>query len=301
MVVPGLTAKILSAVIAGVAGSGIVAGSVIATSNNRSFAENIDLKEQMKGPEISGNREVPTPSTEGTDSKVSDDVSETQDPETEKVSESPETLDSRESLEEKGIETKTQVTSPVPESSKNPEQNNGVSSPSRRVRQTKEQEKEPNIRDKWDWEVSKKEGVWLESVYWSGEGDLTAKNCILYRRNEVINVESELQNENFDITEGRTVANRNHGSCDEQTLWFSRRLENDEHKGVGFWVRGERSWVNKLLRINWNNLSSDGFVSKDSSSKTSEELDKKFCSVERNDGLLLEISCIKPTNQLLRR
>ncbi|ADX97582.1 hypothetical protein [Mycoplasma suis] len=269
----GLTAKILSAVIVGVAGSGIVAGSVIATSNNSSFAENVDLKEQIKGPEISGNREVPPPSTEDNDSKGSDDVSEAQDPETEKVS----------------------------ENSKNPEQNNRVSSSYRRVRQIKEQEKEPNIRDKWDWEISKKEGVWLESVYWNGEGDLMAKNCILYRRNEVINVESELQNENFDITEGRTVANRNHGSCDEQTLWSSRRLENDDHKGVGFWVRGKRSWVNKLLRVNWNNLSSDGFTTQSVSLKTSEELDKKFCSIERNDGLLLEISCIKQTNQLLRR
>ncbi|WP_043885130.1 hypothetical protein [Mycoplasma suis] len=49
----GLTTKIISVIVAGVAGSGIVAGSIISSSNNQVKKESVDIKDQIEKTKVS--------------------------------------------------------------------------------------------------------------------------------------------------------------------------------------------------------------------------------------------------------
>ncbi|ADX97584.1 hypothetical protein [Mycoplasma suis] len=312
----GLTTKILSVVIAGVAGSGIVAGSVIAASNNRVSVENIAFEKQSKNPESFDSLESSSDDSSGKVTSHSDKIESSKDSvdglkdqETVKAVESektlpsiPEftekTLSSKTLPESKGDETQQQISSSVSSETGTPEKSN-FRTKSRKQSRDIEEEK-LSIRYKREQEAAKKL-IGLESVYIDGvgTGELVTKGCIIYKFGETI--KNQTGDENFDITEGRTEEGKKHNSCDELTLWSSNKLDVDDHEGTSFWVRGERGLVNKLLRENWDNLSTSGLISKELDKKTSEGLSKEFCSIEKDDGMWMEISCFKSTKQTLNR
>ncbi|CBZ40132.1 hypothetical protein MSUIS_00390 [Mycoplasma suis KI3806] len=246
MALLSLSAKIVSGLIVSVVSSGVIVGTVLATSNNNS--KNVeDFKLQPQNPIEKGigqkREEKLNPSEEVSDKGVKQGVSESVNRELEvevvlstealeKVKIEPEIissesisgLDSQKTREE-DLQSQT-----LPKEQK---VNEDISSPkgTKGKRKVREPQKELSDRERWDQEISKYH-VSLESLYKFRVGredqDQWGRGCILYKGDDIVGEDDDLE-----ITEGRTEQH-SYDSCSWQTSWSSNRSE--ETNKVGFWV-----------------------------------------------------------------
>lgn len=157
-----------------------------------------------------------------------------------------------------------------------------------------EDEQELKHRKEWDEQV-KKYNIQLESVYRYGDGGqkADARSCILYRNGEVMR-------EIADLAEGRDGVEGEYHPCSWYTSWSSDRF--NEHEGVGLWIRGKKSEVQKLIKNNWNEyLKVDGFGKNEKQKDSNVFIEgagwlTNLCKEEVKKDDWLEITCLGKLN-----
>ncbi|CBZ40127.1 hypothetical protein MSUIS_00340 [Mycoplasma suis KI3806] len=294
----GISSKILLSTVIGIVGSGVIAGAVVATSNNNvniSEQQTISLGKNQHStftvPEASKGQEVELIFREelskGIDGTKNQEPLQEQLRVTEEKSRTPDQSLSQE------ISEKTQNTPKVEVQHENPENKRESSVPAtQKVSKTKK----PKVRDpeltpqeRWSKEIVDRQ-ITLDSLYIDGIGDGSSgvKSCVLVQKGETI----EDEEEELNILEGRTKLGERYESCDGQTFWSSYKFDNSS--GNGFWVRGEKELVKKLLKTNWDSLWQAGLTKNKEVSENENllnGLNLENCKIEKNDGQWMEIGC----------
>ncbi|ADX97583.1 hypothetical protein [Mycoplasma suis] len=308
----GVSSKILLSTVIGIVGSGVIAGSVVASRNNNVNAVEKEVVVNNNPNNLEGQQHLLpdyTSQTKGEDSQKSSEILEDSDhfsPHS-KVSDrgEPEALliirefssQQPKKLEEQ-LPKQSLVSFPKDEESFAEKSTSEIVLPksresSRGGKKVRKEVIEQTDEEKWESEIVNRE-ISLESLYkdgFAGSQEASDRSCILYRKEE------EIDDDNFDITEGRTIVDQIYESCENQTTWSLRRFE--KTKGKGFWVRGEIELVDKLMRSNWENLFVAGFAEKRETPAESvdalTQLKKDLCSSEKTtrEGNInwLEDSC----------
>ncbi|ADX97586.1 hypothetical protein [Mycoplasma suis] len=297
MAVISLSTKVISTLFVSVVGYGIVAGSVIATRKNEGIVERSsafqqnshddkDSKAEEDNEKYSEKENIPSLPSESTNSEDSAEKIEESSPILSEQTDQSQSF-SVEIIERNSDISSTNSLTEIKELEQKPTSGKKVTKKQRR--------EEPSLKERIETEIKNKQ-ISLESLYKDGigNGDLETKGCILVKKGEEIKEENE--EEELEITEGRTKEGESHDSCDNQTIWSS--VKSEETNGKGFWTRGEESWVKRLVKVNWENLRLAGFTNKDQISDSDDPLNnlkEDLClssQTQREGGHWIEISCI---------
>ncbi|CBZ40125.1 hypothetical protein MSUIS_00320 [Mycoplasma suis KI3806] len=294
----GLSTKILSVVVLSLAGSGAIAGSVIYKNSHQNLSEDSGKNSEnsdnnldsQKGGEIS-----PFPI-------ISEGAQPSSQPEVLLITKDPSLLQepasSKEQLLQQSLVSSEQINLEVssPEKPKN-----STEETTKKTRKPRREIKEVTIQEKIEQEIKQRK-IYLESLYKDSVGGETQANykaCVFYQENE------EFDENDSDISEGRTKKDESHDSCDGQTIWSSNKF--DGTKGKGFWVRGQEEMAKKLLEKNLSELETLGFANSkeiNDSANIFSNLKNDVCLVnhsQREEKKWVEISCsFEKSNELVK-
>ncbi|ADX97581.1 hypothetical protein [Mycoplasma suis] len=305
----GLSTKILSIIVLSLSGSGAIAGSAIYKNSHQNLSEDSEknfensdnnLDSQKEG-EISPSLTINEESAK-TSPISSEGTQPSPQPEVLLITKDPSLLQepasSKEQLTQQSLDNSEQINLEVSSLEK---PKNSTEETTKKSRKPRREIKEVSIQEKIEQEIKQRK-ISLESLYKDSVGGETQANykaCVFYQENE------EFDENDSDISEGRTKEDESHDSCDGQTIWSSNKF--DGTKGKGFWVRGQEEMAKKLLEKNLSELETLGFANSkeiNDSSNIFSNLKNDVCLVnhsQREEKKWVEISCsFEKSNELVK-